>query len=121
MIFYIYIYTYIYIHGYTHIRRPLQSVERVRLHLLAYNIQPLSIGHLSKQSLEEDIGPTSTGSQAAEIEESYPPGAQAAGIQDLGAWMLKSKDLSILLGRNRLPKGYHRPPDLLAKNPANLL
>ena len=29
-------------HGHTSdIRRPLQSVERVRLHLLAYNIQPL--------------------------------------------------------------------------------
>ena len=26
--------------NYAHIRRPLQSVERVRLHLLAYNIQP---------------------------------------------------------------------------------
>ena len=25
---------------YIYIRRPLQSVERVRLHLLAYNIQP---------------------------------------------------------------------------------
>ena len=29
-----------YIYIYTNIRRPLQSVERVRLHLLAYNMQP---------------------------------------------------------------------------------
>ena len=39
-----------------YIRRPLQSVERVRLHLLAY-----------KATLEEDISPASPGSQAAEI------------------------------------------------------
>ena len=71
------------------IRRPLQSVERVRLHLLAYNIQSLSISHPSKQGPEEDISPVSPGSQAAEIEESYPPGTRTAGIQDLGARMLK--------------------------------
>ena len=35
------IYIYIYIHIY--IRRPLQSVERVRLHLLAYNIRAFPI------------------------------------------------------------------------------
>ena len=67
-----------------YIRRPLQSVERVRLHLLAY-----------KATLEEDISPASPGSQAERIEESYPPGTQAAGIQDLGARMLKSRDLII--------------------------
>ena len=39
-----------------YIRRPLQSVERVRLHLLAY-----------KATLEEDISPASPGGQAAEI------------------------------------------------------
>ena len=81
---------------YIHIRRPLQSVERVRLHLLAYNIQSLSNSHPSKQGPEEDISPASPGSQAAEIEESYPPGTQAAGIQDLGARMLRSYHLIIL-------------------------
>ena len=53
-----------------YIRRPLQSVERVRLHLLAY-----------KATLEEDISPASPGSQAAEIDESCPPGALAAPRQ----------------------------------------
>ena len=48
---------------YVHIRRPLQSVERVRLHLLAYNIQSLSNSHPSKQGPEEDISPASPGSQ----------------------------------------------------------
>ena len=127
-----------------YIRRPLQSVERVRLHLLAYNIQSLSNSHPSKQCPTEDISPASPGSQAAGIEESYPPGTQAAGIQDLGARMLRSHHLIILsssigdlLGRNRLPQaatgrprlpdplaqaatGRHRLPDPLAQNPANL-
>ncbi len=96
----------------TVIRRPLQSVERVRLHLLAYNIQSLSNSHPSKQGPEEAISPASPGGQAAGIEESYPPGTQAAGIQDLGARMLGSRNLIILsssigdlLGRNRLPQG----------------
>ena len=75
------------------IRRPLQSVERVRLHLLAYNIQSLSNSHPSKQEPEEAISPASPGGQAAEIEESYPPGTQAARIQDLGARMLESYHL----------------------------
>ena len=95
-----------------YIRRPLQSVERVRLHLLAYNIQSLSNSHPSKQGPEEAISPASPGGQAAGIEESYPPGTQAAGIQDLGARMLKSRNLIILsssigdlLRRNRPPQG----------------
>ena len=60
---------------------------------------------------EEDIRPASPGGQAAEIEESYPPGTQAAGIQDLGARMLKSRNLIILsssigdlLRRNSAPQ-----------------
>ena len=111
-----YLYTYVY----TYIRRPLQSVERVRLHLLAYNIQSLSNYHPSKQGPEEDISPASQGSQAAGIQESYPPGTQAAGIQDLGARMLRSYHLIILsssigdlLGRHRPPQaatGCPRPP-----------
>ena len=93
------------------IRRPLQSVERVRLHLLAYNIQSLSNSHPSKQGPEEAISPASPGGQAAGIEESYPPGTQAAGIQDLGARMLRSYHLIILsssigdlLARNSPPQ-----------------
>ena len=112
------IYT-VYIYTVYNIRRPLQSVERVRLHLLAYNIQSLSNSHPSKQCPTEDISPASPGSQAAGIEESYPPGTQAAGIQDLGARMLRSYHLIILsssigdlLGCNRLPQGIsgRRPP-----------
>ena len=134
------IHIYIYIHTYP----PTSSVVRVRLHLLAYNIQSLSNSHPSKQGPEEDISPASPGSQAAEIEESYPPGTQAAGIQDLGARMLKSRDLSILsssigdlLRRNSLPQaatgcqlsvartrlvatGRHRMPTFWLQNPANL-
>ena len=65
----------------------------------------------SKQGPEEDISPASPGSQASEIKESCPPGTQAAGIQDLGARMLESRNLIILfssrgdlLGRHRLPQ-----------------
>ena len=36
----------------------------------------------SKQGPAEDISPASPGSQATEIEESYPPGTQAAGIME---------------------------------------
>ena len=74
------------------------------------------------------------------VEGSYPPGTQAAGIQDLGARMLKSKDLIILsssigdlLRCHRPPQGAtgrqdsgparHRAPKgakILAQNPANL-
>ena len=99
---------------YIHIRRPLQSVERVRLHLLAYNIQSLSNSHPSKQGPEEAISPASPGGQAAGIEESYPPGTQAAGIQDLGARMLESYHLIFFYrGSTRLQKaatGRHRAP-----------
>ena len=97
---------------YIYIYPPTSSVVPVRLHLLAYNIQSLSNSHPSKQGPEEDISPASPGGQAAEIEESYPLGAQAAGIQHLGARMLESRDLSILsssigdlLRRNSLPQG----------------
>ena len=103
------------------IRRPLQSVERVRLHLLAYNIQSFSNSHPPKQSPEEDISP---GSQAAEIEESYPPGTQDAGIQDLGARMLKSRNLIILsssigdlLHRNSPPQGANTLAPASSKSP----
>ena len=59
----IYVYMiYIFIYIYTYIRRPLQSVERVRLHLLAYNIQSPSNSHPSKQGPTEDISPASPGS-----------------------------------------------------------
>ena len=113
---------------YIYIRRPLQSVERVRLHLLAYNIQPLSNSHTSKQGPQEDIRPASRGSQAAEIEESYPPGAQAAGIQDLGARMLESRNLIILsssigdlLGCNSPPQGATGGQTFWLQNMADLL
>ena len=93
-----------------YIRRPLQSVERVRLHLLAHNIQSPSNSHPSKQGAKEDISPASQGSQAAEIEEFCPPGTHAAGIQDLGARMLKSKDLIILSSSIGDLLGCNRPP-----------
>ena len=65
-----------------YIRRPLQSVERVRLHLLAYNIQSLSISHPSQQGQKRTSGQPA---QVARQLKSSPPGTQAAGIQDLGA------------------------------------
>ena len=104
-------YIYIHInnaHIYIYIYPPTSSVVRVRLHLLAYNIQSLANSHPSKQGPEEAISPAIPGRQAAEIEESYPPGTKAAGM---GARMLKSGNLIILsssignlLRRNRLPQ-----------------
>ena len=92
-----------------YIRRPLQSVERVRLHLLAYNIQSLSISHPSQQGQKRTSGQPA---QVARQLKSSPPGTQAAGIQDLGARMLRSYHLIILsssigdlLGCNSLPQG----------------
>ena len=118
---------YIYIYISIYIRRPLQSSERVRLHLLAYNIQSLSNSHPSKLSPEEDISPGSPGGQAAEIEESYPPGTQAAGIQDLGARMLRSYHLIILssslgdlLARNSPPQDATGRPGFWPQPSANL-
>ena len=79
-----------------------------------------------KQGAAEDISPASQSSQAAGIEESCPLGTQAAGIQDLGAGMLKSRDLISFFfsgGSTRLQQaatGCHRPPDLLAQKLANL-
>ena len=109
--------TYIYIYIYIYIRRPLQSVERVRLHLLAYNIQSLSISHHLQQGQKRTSGQPA---QVARQLKSSPPGTQAAGIQDLGARMLRSYHLIILsssigdlLGGNRLPQaatGRHRLP-----------
>ena len=81
------------LHMYAYIRRPLQSVEHVKLHLLAQNIQSLSNSHPSKQGPKENISPASRSSQAAEIEGSCPPGTQAAGIQDLGARMTLASHL----------------------------
>ena len=42
----------------------------------------------------------------------YPPGAQAAGIQDLGARILQSRDLTIILASYLLlyPLARNRPP-----------
>ena len=69
---YIYIYTYTdciytyrsYIHVYTYIRRPLQSVERVRLHLLAYNIQPFPPPN-PRSKAQQRTNPTSV--QSAQV------------------------------------------------------
>ena len=87
----------------------------------------LSNSQPSKQGPAEDISPASQGSQAAEIEESYPPGTQAAGIQDLGCQDVQINGSYHLIffyrGSTRAPQaatGRHRPPDLLAQNPANL-
>ena len=104
-----YIYIYIYIYLSTYIRRPLQSVERVRLHLLAYNIQPFpSPTHRSKAQKRTSVQPA----QVARQLKSRNPTLQAAGNQDLGARMVRSYHLIILssfigdlLARNRLPQG----------------
>ena len=82
----------------------------------------------SKQGPAEDISPASPGSQAADVQESYPPGAQAAGIQHLGARMLESRNLIILsssigdlLGCNRLPQDATGRPTFWPRGPTNLL
>ena len=66
-------------------------------------------------------------SPAAEIKEFYPPGIQTAGIQDLGASMLKSWDLIILssfigdlLRRNRLPQDATGCTTFCPRHPADL-
>ena len=66
------------------------------------------------------------GSQAAR--QSSPPGTQAAGIQDLGARMLRSYHLIILsssigdlLARNRLPQAATGRPTFWPQNMANLI
>ena len=96
----------------------------MRLHLLAYNIQSLSNSHPSKQGPEEAISPASPGGQAAGIEESYPPGTQAAGIQDLGARMLESYHLIFFYRGSTRPQlvatGCHRLPTFWPQNRANL-
>ena len=90
-----------------YIRRPLQSVERVRLHLLAYSIHPFpDLTPRSKAQKRTSVQPA----QAAEIEESYHPGTQAAGIQDLGARMLESRNLIILSSLIGDLLRRHRPP-----------
>ena len=94
----LYIYTYTHVHMYTctgiqiytytyiHIRRALQSVERVRLHTTPPSLEhpATSRSKPSKQGPAEDISPASSGSHAVRIEESYAPGTQAAGIRDVG-------------------------------------
>ena len=97
---------------------------------------------LFRSGPEEDISPASPGSQAAEIEKSYPLGTQAPRIQDMGARMLKSRDLIILsssirdlLRRHRLQldanllwgpqnpsaaTGCNSMPTFCPQNPANL-
>ena len=85
------LYIYIYIHPPTSPeRRACETPPPSLQHPALSNSQP------SKQGPAEEISPASPGSQAAEIEESYPPGSQAAGIQDLGARMLNSSHLIIL-------------------------
>ena len=83
--------------------------------------------HPSKQGPAEDISPASQGGLAAEIEESYPPGTQAAGIQDLGCQDAQIKGSYHLIffyrGSTRLQQpapGRHRPANVLAQNPTNL-
>ena len=86
---------YHYYHNYccTHIRRPLQSVERVRLTLTSLKHPSFSKCQPSKQGPAVEISPASPST----IEESYPPGIHAVGIMDLlGARVLESRNLIIL-------------------------
>ena len=90
------------------IRRPLQSVERVRLHLLAYNIQSLSNSHPSKQGPEEAISPASPGARQLE---SRNPTLQAPSQLESRIWVPRCLNLIILsssiwdlLARNSAPQ-----------------
>ena len=104
-----------------YIRRPLQSVERVRLHS-----KPLSKQPASQPASQQGKAARQPGSQAARqpgsqaARQSSPPGTQAAGIQDLGARMLRSYHLIILsssigdlLGCSRLPQAAKVLPGCL--------
>ena len=118
---YMHIFVYVYKRMYMYIRRPLQSVERVRLHLLAYNIQSLSNSpRRSKAQKRTSVQPAPVASQL----KSRPPGTQAAGIQDLGARMLRSYHLIILsssigdlLGCNSLPQAARPSGPESSKSP----
>ena len=121
MYIYIYVYIYIYIYVSADLSRASSVLDSTSLPTTS---SPFPTSLPSKQCPEEDINPASPSGQAAEIKESYPPGSQAAGIQDLGARMLKSRHLIILsasigdlLGRHSLPQGAkpsgpesHSPP-----------
>ena len=102
---------------YIHIRRLLQSVERVRLHLLAYNIQPFPSPNPQKRT---SVQPAPVARQL----KSRNPTLQAAGIQDLGARMPRSYHLIILsssigdlLRRNRLPQAAKPSGPASSKSP----
>ena len=94
-----------------HIRRPLQSVERVRLHLLAYNIQPFPSPEPSKQSPERtSVQPA----QVARQLESRNPTLRAprqvesriSVVRMLESWdlIISSSSIGDLLGCNSLPQ-----------------
>ena len=72
-----------YIYVYIYIRRPLQSVERVRLHLLAYNIQPFpSPNPRSKAQQRTSVQPA----QVARQLESRNPTLQAPRQLESRIW-----------------------------------
>ena len=75
-----------YIYIYIYIRRPLQSVERVRLHLLAYNIQPFpSTNPRSKAQQRTSVQPAKVDRQLkSRILPSRHPGSwnPGSGCQD---------------------------------------
>ena len=78
---------------YTHIRRPLQSVERVRLHLLAYNIQPFpSPTSRSKAQQKTSVQPA----QVARQLKSRNPTLQAPRQLESRIWVPGCLDLIIL-------------------------
>ena len=107
------------------IRRPLQSVERVRLHLLAYNIQSLSNSHPSKQGQKRtSVQPAQVARQLKSRNPLQAPRQLESRIWVPGCLDLASYHLIFFYrGSTRLQQaatGRHRPPDLLAQNPANL-
>ena len=95
-----------------YIRRPLQSVERVRLHLLASNIQSLS--NSPPRSKAQKRTSVQQANVARQLKSRNPTLRASRQLESRisGARMLKSWDLIILsssigdlLGRNRLPQG----------------
>ena len=120
--------TYIYI--YIYIPRPLQSVERVRLHLLAYNIQPFpSPTPRSKAQKRTSVQQANVARQLKSRNSTLRAFRQLES-RISGARMLKSWDLIILsssigdlLRCNRAPQAATGRPTFwpqIASNPPEI-
>ena len=102
---------YIYIYIYPIIRRPLQSVERVRLHLLAYNIQSFSSSTPRSKALQRtSVQPVKVARQLKSRNPTLRAPRQLesriSGVRMLESWdlIILSSSIGDLLRCNRLPQ-----------------